>query len=138
MFPSLQEFIADKEGYLFSTGYKVGGVTKKWPAHYITGENKVTEITATGQVLSNEIENIEQFEAPRPLELYKPPFLLIHPKAGQLNFPVALVEEYKNEYLVFDRKFIAIKVMIQTYKSLNPSTKELVKSIQNFITFGLL
>lgn len=118
LLPTLKKLVGDQTKYIFSTGYKIGGNTKKEPANYITGQNKITEITTDGCILAHGTEDVLQFEAPRPSLLYQPPFIIIHPKAGQINFPIAYVEHYKNKYLVFDRKFVAIKLLSDNLEEL--------------------
>lgn len=109
---NLKEFLdKNKSDFIYNFGYKVGGVTKKNPASYITNQDKVDHIDAEGNIISNAKEVLKSFEAPRSEDLYRPPYILIHPKVGDSSYPIAFLEKYSRPYLVFDRRFIGIKLL---------------------------
>jgi len=106
--------------WIYSSGYKIGGNTKKKPAHFIKEGDKIDKINEDGSFqVAAEKEKTDLLEF-FPLEnIYTPPTLIIDQILGKHNVPVSLIESYvANKYFYFNRDFIGIHAPIEEVNDL--------------------
>jgi hypothetical protein len=111
-FPTLGMYIENKQkknDWKFNIGYIIGNENQKNTASYITNQDSIVSIDSNGKV-NTEVETSQTFEAVRDEKLFQPPFLLLKDVIGNENIPVYLIENYKNKYLTFKRKFTGLSV----------------------------
>ncbi len=116
---TLGKFLTEKEkknaNWLYRTGYKVGGNTKKEYAKFIDEGDKIESVNEDGTyeiaLLGESTNQLESF----PSEImYTPPFLVIDQIFGKQNIPISLIKTYKhNKYLYFNRDFVGIKAPLE-------------------------
>ncbi len=114
LLPTLKDFISSKEKendeWIYSSGYKVGGKTKKKSADFINRGNKIGSITEEGDyTISSDGEENTLLEFFPDEKLYKPPFLVFDQILGENNIPISFIRHYeKKELLYFNRDFVGI------------------------------
>jgi type I restriction-modification system DNA methylase subunit len=111
---TLKEFINEKkkEGFkwLYQSGYKIGGKTKKKKASFIENGDKIITVHENGSYdISPEGEETDMFESFPPEIIYKPPFIIFDQVIGNNNIPLSLVENYHKDYIYFNRDFVGIR-----------------------------
>ncbi len=122
--PTLKNFIKRKEKennkWIYSSGYKVGGETKKKSADFITKGDKIKSINEEGDYfvsLKGEKTNLLEFFPNE--KLYEPPFLVFDQILGNHNIPISFIQKYtKKEYLYFNRDFVGIHAPIENVDDL--------------------
>lgn len=95
LIPTLLEYIEIKKrkdkGWIYSSGYKIGGgSTKKQPASYIHGQKTLRYDRVSG--FRDQVESVEEFEAPRSEFLYAPPLLVFAEILGKESIPIKFFE----------------------------------------------
>jgi len=128
---TLKDFLKEKEEenseWLYRSGYKIGGKTKKKYADFIDKGHKIISVSESGDyVISEEGEKTNQLESFPKSIMYKPPFVVIDQVLGKNNIPIALIDKYTlKEYLYFNRDFVGIHAPTKDISEL--------KRIYNFI-----
>lgn len=113
---TLKEYIKEKQKtnpkWLFRTGYKVGGKTKKKYANFISEGDKISNVYEDGSYeVSREGERTKLLESFPSEIMYKPPFIIIDQILGQCNIPISLIKSYSSKkYLYFNRDFVGISI----------------------------
>jgi hypothetical protein len=110
---TLKEFLKNKskqnKEWLHRSGYKIGGKTEKTKFDYVNQGDKIIDIDEDGNLtIDIEGEKTDMFESSPPAMMYKPPFIIFDQVLGNERIPTALVENYKKEYLYFNRDFVGI------------------------------
>lgn len=111
---TLKDFLLEKRKedpeWLYRSGYKIGGNTKKKYAKFIDEGDKIINLDENGTYeISKTGERTNLLEAFPKEEMYRPPFIIFSLVLGNNNIPTALIEEYSSKkYLYFNRDFIGI------------------------------
>jgi hypothetical protein len=131
LLPTLKDFIDQKEeknnGWIYSSGYKIGGNTKKKKANFISKGDKIESVNEDGDfAISLKGEKTELLEFFPSEKLYTPPFLIFDQVLGNHNIPISFIQHYeRKEYLYFNRDFVGIHAPIEEIEDL--------KKIYNFV-----
>jgi len=118
---TLKEFISQNEPkWIYKSGYKVGGNTKKNLASFMAEGDEICRINEDGdfEISSNNEPKttlVEYFPNPK---VYTTPLLVIDQVLGERKIPVALIKGYKKEYLYFNRDFIGIHAPLENFDQL--------------------
>jgi type I restriction-modification system DNA methylase subunit len=121
---TLKDFLKEKkennDNWLYQTGYKIGGNTKKNYAKFIDEGDKIESVSEDGTYkIANVGESTNQFESSPSETMYTPPFLVIDQVFGKQNIPISLIKTYEHsKYLYFNRDFIGIKAPLEDFKIL--------------------
>lgn len=124
LLPTVKDFLLRKKQenveWIYSSGYKIGGNTKKKLAYFINEGVKIDKINEDGSYqVSKEKEKTDLFEFYPPGNIYTPPTLIIDQILGKHNIPVCLIEEYVgNKYFYFNRDFIGIHAPVEEVNDL--------------------
>lgn len=114
MLPTLLDYVNTKReedsSWIYSSGYKVGGKTKKKFAQFISAGDKIEKVHENGEYeISDESEKSDLLEFFPDEKIYQPPVLIFDQILGRNNIPVTFIEQYKSKkYLYFSRDFIGI------------------------------
>jgi hypothetical protein len=121
---TLSDFISKKKeedaSWLYSSGYKVGGNTKKYLAQFVSEGDKIEKVFEDGKYsVSASGEATNMFEFFPNENIYIPPFLVFDQVIGKNRIPVSFVKNYSNKrYLYFNRDFVGISASQDNLKDL--------------------
>jgi type I restriction-modification system DNA methylase subunit len=144
LLPTLKDFISSKEKendeWIYSSGYKVGGKTKKKSADFISRGDKIEAITEEGDyIISLDGEENKQLEFFPDERLYKPPFLVFDQILGENNIPISFIQHYeKKELLYFNRDFVGIHAPQENRSDLAKIYKSIRFQFNNLYRFYAL
>ncbi len=130
---TLNDFLQGKEkineNWLYRTGYKVGGNTKKKYAKFIDEGDKIESVNEDGTYkLASSGESTNRLENFPPEIMYTPPFIVIDQIFGIKNIPISLIEDYQNKkYLYFNRDFVGIHAPLGDIEHLKEIYERLYK-----------
>jgi type I restriction-modification system DNA methylase subunit len=136
---SLKGFIDEKakenREWLYRSGYKIGGKTKKTKFDYINQGDKIINVDEEGNLtIDLDGENTDMFESSPAAFMYEPPFIVFDQILGNDSIPTSFVENYHKQYLYFNRDFVGIsapKSEVETLEKIfNAFTKTHAKLYQ--------
>ncbi|MGB0982406.1 MAG: HsdM family class I SAM-dependent methyltransferase [Saprospiraceae bacterium] len=110
---TLKEFINNKKKenseWIYQSGYKIGGKTKKKKALFIENGDKIINVSEDGRYdISTNGEKTDMFESFPAEIMYQPPFIVFDQIIGNNNIPISIIEHYHKEYIYFNRDFVGI------------------------------
>ena len=109
---TLGEFIDEKKTsnpkWEFEVGYETGKPALPKLIPYLHLQDRVSSIDKNGTVNSIDVENNMYFYRPKFEHLFKPPLIIIKKKIGNSFLPIAIIKEYKRDYLVFNNRYLGI------------------------------
>lgn len=139
---TLNDFIERKKRenseWIFQDGYK--NLSTKPISEVITylhNQFRVNNITKDGELLYKDREECKYFGRPRPENLYKMPFILIHKKIGNNFFPVGIQKKFPYKYLVFNNRYMGLHSPESSLEDLEKIYKYL-KFNETFCRFWIL
>ncbi|MFK7949023.1 MAG: class I SAM-dependent DNA methyltransferase [Saprospiraceae bacterium] len=120
---TLKEFVSNKskqnKEWLYRSGYKIGGKTKKTKFDYINKGDKIIDVDEKGNIIIDiNGEKTDMFESSPSAFMYEPPFIVFDQVLGNECIPTALVKNYKKQYLYFNRDFVGISAPKNQLKTL--------------------